>query len=403
MEYISEIIPLTFNKPEYFWVLTGLIPLILFLFAYTQYSSQKVLMQPWFKLHMPGSHIPTIKHSLRACLLTISAAALLVGAWAEPERIIFDKEPIYGRVRITFLLDTSLSMKYGHDLKPDRLTKAKQVITESTNQLWYDPELSGKYSLSLIPFAGAGIPLYTSFTTSKDGFTSLMQHVDEKTITTAGTNLYAALRAYKSLLDSYPVKDDKTINIAILISDGGKDEARAQEPSRIIKIIKALPPRTVINTVGIGSKKFDTRCLRRKKEKQKEPLSARQRDSCSSVVPVSLIVEDKDGNVIDFLRKNPNDDESPILRSELDEQILKDIVNVYGGGGVYAFFENRESFDAILKETILTHRILAGYSEEVRYEPAAIWFLIPALLIIAWYSGNIGWCTRLFRGIRIFR
>ena len=142
--------------------------------------------------------------------------------------------------RITFLLDSSWSMKMGEDVEPNRLAAAKERIEYFVDALWFDPMLKGNYAVALIPFAGAAEPLFLPFTTSRDQFLSHLGQIDERTITKKGTSLWAALRAYDELLLSRPAREKGTLDLGILISDGGKEEGKGTEQRLLPNLMHEL-------------------------------------------------------------------------------------------------------------------------------------------------------------------
>ncbi|MDP3646271.1 MAG: hypothetical protein Q8R25_04240, partial [bacterium] len=84
---------------------------------------------PGLRLHFEEARPKWRSYLTRAFGFSV-LLTLLIGAWAEPERRSHFGEPVYGGVRIAFLLDVSLSMKYAHDVAPypDRLIAAKSVL-----------------------------------------------------------------------------------------------------------------------------------------------------------------------------------------------------------------------------------------------------------------------------------
>lgn len=364
LPYVADII---FRHPERFFIAAALIPLVWALVWWEAKCRKKELLNPYWSEHLPVARLPGFYKRIFWWLMASLAILLLVAALAVPEKKVAWHELIYGRIRITFLFDSSLSMKLAEDVKPNRLIAAKDAITDLVNMLSRDPELEGRYSLALIPFAAAAQPFFTSFTTSREEFLTNLAEVDEKTISRQGTSLWAALRAYEELLKAYPPKE-KTTDLAFLISDGGKEEGRAGEkefiPSLIRKISSLPNFRVIINTVGIGYSR-----------------------------PVELIIRDEAGNFIGFYRKNPNDPKSPIQKSELNERILKEVADLTRGD--YKHFTEKDKILKEFKAIVLKNREVVDNFPRIRYESITNWFLVPAFIIFYFLLGYAGWLIRL--------
>lgn len=321
-------------------------------------------------MHLSGSLIPGIfrvsLHSLAVSLVI----TLIILVLAKPERKLVPSIPDYGGIRISFLYDVSLSMRYAEDLGPNRLVVSKKVVEDFIRMTLRDPELKGFYKFAMIPFAGGAYPFFAPFTSSADEFLAVLQEVDEKTVRVPGTSLYAALRAYDELLFRYRAEDPNTVDLAILISDGGKEEQNAEEVFRLKRIIKFLREdnqNLIINTVGIGRVSVGGRG-----ERVSEP--------------VELVIRDGAGNFVDFYRENPNE---PPYTSRLDEKVLEDIAGL--GGGKYYHFADGKKMAANFKEIVLRHRKLGGYISKTSYESVRNWFLLPAFAMLYFLFGYHGW------------
>ena len=285
-------------------------------------------------------------------------------------------------VRVTFLLDSSLSMIWGEDVEPNRLAAAKSMIENFVNALWFDVKLKGSYAMALILFAGAAQPFYLPFTTSREQIVSNLEQINQHTVRKKGTSVWAALRAYDDLLLSRPAAEKGTLDLAILISDGGKEEGKGTEQLLLPQLMKELldPYRTavvfsdtrmiirsdaavrkvMVNTVGVGKVAIDN---------MGNQVS----------VPVPLIIRDKAGNFLDYYREDEHNPKSAVLASRLDENILKDIARM--GGGSYMHFSQEGKLLQELKALVLHYRQETGKVPEIRYDALRMWFLVPAMLL----------------------
>lgn len=378
-------VDIIFRNPEYFVLSSACsVFLVVILFLWEMRSRKKVQNNPWIKEHLAGSRIPSRNFLVTECGAIIIAVVLLSLALAQPERKTIDEEPLFGNVRFTFLVDNSKSMYYGRDVRPqqsvfepNRMGAAKEVISDFTTALWSDPELMGRYKIALIPFRGAAQPFYLTFTSSRSEFETHLSLLNERVVTKGGTSFLAVFRAYHMLLTRYPPLNPDTVDIAILVSDGGKEEGIESEGPYIQDIIAELrgflsPP--IIYTVGIGSIEItpDGRRITR---------------------AVKLIESDEEGS-IKWYREDPENPGSPVLTSQLDEKMLITIAREWGGGEYY-YFLDRDQLVADLGSIILSHRTVVDYHAVPRYEPLFMWFVIPAFVILYIVFGYHRWFQAL--------
>ena len=369
------------RRPELLWLL-AILPFLWWLAVYEGRIRKKTLQDPWIQLHLASSHLPTGLARIRWWMGASIAFVLLTVIIATPDRKIIEQRSVYGMVRVTFLLDSSLSMIWGEDVEPNRLAAAKSVIENFVNTLWFNGELKGSYAMALIPFAGAAQPFYLPFTTSREQFVSNLEQINQQTVRKKGTSVWAALRAYDELLLSRPAAEKGTLDLAILISDGGKEEGKGTEKLLLPQLMKELldPYRAavvfsdtrmiirsdvavrkvMVITIGVGKVAIDN---------MGNQVS----------VPVPLIIRDKTGNFVYYYREDENNPKSAVLASRLDENILKDIARM--GGGSYMHFSQEGKLLQELKALVLRYRQETGKVPEIRYDALRMWFLVPAMLL----------------------
>lgn len=380
-----------------------IIPLVLFLGGLLwrkRKSVTRAFSDPWLAMHISGARLPSGTASLTMWTGIIAVLSLLILVLSEPERRHMETEPVYNATRLTFLFDSSHSMRFAEDSKPNRLEAGRAVIGDLVNDLWHDPRLAGNYSLALIPFAGGSSPLYLPFTVSRDSFLEHLKAIDENTITTAGTSVWHAIDGYKELLDRFPAWDEDGIDIAILISDGGKEDSIAVPRNRIAQLIKNLPKRVRIYTVGVGSRNVDRICMSRMQKEHSSISEKEVRTLCSVTTPVPLVVREEDGGA-KYIRADPKDQNSPVLMSTLDEETLRFVAQE--GRGEYAFFEDREKLLAIFRDIVLSNRKQTGTISRPYYEPAIVEFVLPAFVIAFFLFGFGGGAfVAPFSGMRKF-
>lgn len=408
---------IVFQHPERMWLFLVLV----FLFAVAAWEAvgrQKVWRQPWHYLHRATAHLPSPAKRIGWWFWFLLGMSFLVLIVMTPEKRITERDIIYGRMRITLITDTSLSQFLAEDVAPNRMAANKKLLTRFVTMLWRDSELKGRYEVALIPFAGTAHPVFAPFTTSLEEVLSNIAKIDERTVAKGGTSLWAALKAYDELLLWYPAREEKgeevtTVDLGVLISDGGKEEGRGKERAQIPRLMRELrdPYRqqeilknerfifsgetrkrnVVISTVGVGAVKIAN-------------------DGKRAAVSAPLVFRDRDGNFRCYYREdessplNPGCNSSgPILTSTLDEEILKSIAEL-GGGKYYHFFENQDDLLYEFKSMILRSRKKIGQEPRNRYEPAVHLFALPAFLIFYLLFGYGGWIRKIFTlTIRLMR
>lgn len=143
-------------------------------------------------------------------------------------------------VDVFFALDVSKSM-LAKDVQPDRLTRAKQMITSMINQMSND-------RVGLVVFAGKSylqVPLTIDYSATK----MLLETVSPDMIPTQGTVLADAINMANS---SFSQKERKFKSI-ILISDGEDHDEKAIDAAK-----EAAKEGVIIHTIGIGSPQGST-------------------------------------------------------------------------------------------------------------------------------------------------
>ncbi len=384
-------IGIVFRHPERLW-LAVIVALLLIVACYEAGQRKRMLRDPWIVLHKAVLIMPSFARRIAWWFFASIAFALMIACLAVPERKLTDTEKVYAGLRITFLFDDSLSMFYGEDVKPNRMRAAKDIVAAFVEMLGRDPDLKGRYSLAIIPFAGTAQPFFLTFTTSREEFFSALEEMNEHTVSRQGTSVLSALLAYRSLLKWYPPRETTT-DVAIMLSDGGKEEGKQGEkkffPAAINSIRDAIKENQadgkktflwdfVLYTVGIGRVDHDEKGRR-------------------IVKSTELIIRDSAGNFIDFYREDANNPQSHILTSQLDEEILLEVARL--GGGTYYHFSDAKRITGAFRDVVRTHRHVADEISHPRYEPILHWFLVPAFVL--WYVlfGFGDWIYLIIRAI----
>ena len=374
-------IDLVFLPPERFWF-SFLLLLLVIPIVWEWRKRKKVLSSDEIKLYLSTSRIPTARKRVCWWIAFAAAAGFLVAAYANPERTVTDWERVFEQVRITIILDISRSMKKAEDVEPNRLEAAKDVVRNLAAALESDPELKGKYKLALIPFSGAALPYYLPFTVSRSEFLSHLESLGTETIAKRGTSLWAALLAYDELLLANPSRDAKTIDLGILISDGGKEEGKKERALLPQAASDLRDPYRAAHFLSSGERII----VRQREHRRNVVLST---VGIGMAEPVPLKERDKAGNFMGYQHLIEGDPKSPVDTSTLDEEILKELAKA--GGGQYRHFTDRETIFKEFKTLILAHRLEADKIPYRRYESARAWFLAPSFIIFYFLFGYGRW------------
>lgn len=223
------------DEPTYLYVLL-LLPLLIVVFLMYriwQRKAQKAFGDTALLEQLAPDRSRT-KTGLKFILALLAMAALIV-ALVNPK--VGSKLQTIKRegVDIVFALDVSKSM-LAQDARPDRLTKAKQIIASTLDNLVSD-------RVGMIIYAGQAFP-QLPITTDYSAARLFLKGVDTDLISSQGTAISSAI----DLASRYYDDEDQKNRILVIISDGedheeGIDAAIAQAEENGITIY----------TIGLGS------------------------------------------------------------------------------------------------------------------------------------------------------
>jgi Ca-activated chloride channel family protein len=243
------------------------------------------------------SKVPSWGRRWMAYVSYLLAIVLCILALGEPYVYIDRKYQQYEDIRLIFVVDVSRSMVYAEDVPPNRLEATKQQIKEFYNSL------DGVYEASILPFAGDVNPYFCPFTTNPNSFLNTLKELDWRSAPALGTDLSKAVEAIEEVYVNKDKIDKNGINIIILLSDGGREEALATNRPRVLQLARKLAAKNFrFYTVGVGSDK-----------------------------PAPLMLRDGKGNFIRYLTDKNNQIETSLM----DKEILKQISDE-GKGKYYA-------------------------------------------------------------------
>ncbi|RYE25606.1 MAG: VWA domain-containing protein [Sphingobacteriales bacterium] len=214
----------------------GLVPLIIVVFvAYIYWRKNKRkklgderLINEQMKGFIHG------RFTLKFVLLTLAFTMLAIG-WANLQMGAKTENVQRKGVDVVIALDVSKSM-LAKDIQPDRLTRAKQLITRIVDKMQND-------RVALVVFAGRAylqVPLTIDYSAMK----MMLQNVTPNLIPTQGTVISDAIDLS---INSFSQKEKKYKSL-VIISDGEDHDEKA-----VAKAKEASDAGIIIHTVGIGS------------------------------------------------------------------------------------------------------------------------------------------------------
>ncbi|MEA1785694.1 VWA domain-containing protein [Arenibacter sp. GZD96] len=233
-------------------------------------------------------------------------------------------------VDIVFAVDVSKSM-LAEDMAPNRLEKAKRLVSEIINQLASD-------RIGIIAYAGQAFP-QLPITTDYGAAKMFLQSMNTDMLSSQGTAIGEALE----LAATYFNDEEQTNRVLFIISDG-EDHS---EESVSKAVAKALDEGIRIFTIGVGSAKG---------------------------APIPL----KRNGVVESLKK---DQQGEVVITKLNEDILKEIATE--GNGEYLYGMNTEETVSQIKDRLNQMDKKEFESKQfAEFKDQFQWFLGAALLVL---------------------
>ena len=320
-----------FRLDEHIWFWTLLvIPLILLVYAglqlWRRQVQKKFADKPLLKKLAPNQS--PFKGFLKILVLSLAFASLSL-ALVNP-KIGTKMETVRSQgVDIVFAVDVSKSM-LAEDIAPNRLEKAKQLVTQIVNNLASD-------RIGIIAYAGNAfpqLPITTDYASAK----MFLQNMNTDMLSSQGTAIHEAIELAKTYYDN----EEQTNRILIIISDGEDHENEAIDAAE-----DAAEEGIRIFTIGVG-------------------------DAKGGPIPIK-----RNGVVLNY--KKDKDGETVITK--LDEAVLKDIASKADG----TYINGRNTADVvstikdILEKTDKTEfesKQIADFKDQFQ------WFLGFGILLI---------------------
>ena len=233
-------------------------------------------------------------------------------------------------VDIVFAVDVSKSM-LAEDIAPNRLEKAKRLVSEIINQLASD-------RIGIIAYAGQAYP-QLPITTDYGAAKMFLQGMNTDMLTSQGTAIDQAIE----LASTYYDDAEQTNRVLFIISDG-EDHS---EGSTIDAVEDAVDEGITIYTIGVGKSK-------------------------GSPIPI------KRNGILESLKK---DSQGETVITKLNEDVLVEIANE--GKGQYIDGSNTDAAVEFIKEELLKMDKKEFEAKQfAEYKDQFQWFIGAALLLL---------------------
>ncbi|MBT8222475.1 MAG: VWA domain-containing protein [Eudoraea sp.] len=233
-------------------------------------------------------------------------------------------------VDIVFALDVSKSM-LAEDIAPNRLEKAKRLVSEIINQLASD-------RIGIIAYAGQAYP-QLPITTDYGAAKMFLQSMNTDMLSSQGTAINEAIE----LAATYYNDEAQTNRVLFIISDGEDHSGGATLDAVELAVEEGIQ----IYTIGVGSSKGG---------------------------PIPL----KRNGITESYKK---DAEGEVVITRLNEDILEDIAD--DGDGEYIDGANTEEAVTLIKEELLQMDKAEFEAKQfAEYKDQFQWFLAAGLLLL---------------------
>jgi Ca-activated chloride channel family protein len=323
---------MSFASPQILWLLLVFPPALLAFFWWSWRVRQKLMAQFIQSRLLPGliAGVSTTRQKIRAGLL-IGAVVFIVLALARPQWGYYQEEVAQRGLDIMVAIDTSKSM-LATDIAPNRLARAKLAALGLMQQAKSD-------RLGLVAFAGSAF-LECPLTIDDAAFQQSVEALDVNTISEGGTSLSEAIKTAANAF-----KEGDNYKVLVLFTDGEDNDTGADGAIAAAK--SAAKDGLRIFTVGIGTAAGEL-----------------------------LQSKDANGN-LEYIR----DDQGNVVKSHLDEPLLKQIAGASDGS--YYSLSGANTMDALYERSLAPLPKSDSKSQWVKqpYERYH-WFLTLAVLLL---------------------
>ena len=232
-------------------------------------------------------------------------------------------------VDIVFAIDVSKSM-LAEDIAPNRLEKAKRLVSQIINQLNSDRIGIIAYAASALPI----LPITDDYSTAK----MFLQSLNTEMLSSQGTAILESIKLAKDYYDD----ENQTNRVLCILSDGEDHEFEGQNISEIVEDIGIT-----IFTIGLGTLK-------------------------GAPIPIKL------NNIVQSYKK---DSEGEVVITKLVPKLLEGLAS--SSNGIYVEGGNTEEVVKIIIEKLKEMDKQEFESKQfIAYKDQFQWFIAFALIFI---------------------
>jgi len=327
---------MSFGAPNLLWLLLVLPPALL-VFSWWSWKKRQQLMTLFIQARLLPAltrGISPFRQKARVLCLVLAVAGLIL-ALAQPQWGYNWQEVKQRGVDIVVAIDCSKSM-LAQDIAPSRLARAKLAALELMQKARTD-------RLGVVAFAGSAF-LQCPLTIDDAAFAQSVESLDVNTVSEGGT---AVAEAIDTALTAF--KEGENHKVLVLMTDGEDHDSGAVQAAQ-----KAAASGMRIYTIGIGTPEGEL--IRIKNAQGKD----------------------------DFVR----DDEGNVVKSHLDEGLLKQIASATEGG-FYLPLRGAKTIDTLYEKGLAElpksehqEKFVKQYHQRFQWPlGAAILLLIAEMLI----------------------
>ena len=280
----------------YFYLLI-LIPLLLVVFFYNRIWQKNIVNKHFnnktFKFLSPEF---SSSKSLLKTVIKLVVILFLVFGLVNPKIGTELKTVKREGVDIVFALDVSKSM-LAEDIAPNRIFKAKRLVSEIFNKLGSDRVGIIAYASTAIPV----LPITTDFSSAK----MFLESLNTDMLSSQGTSIIEAIQLSKGYFDD----DNQTNRILCILSDGEDHEFKEDQ------LFSAIQESGItIFTVGLGSSKVAPKPI-----KENNIVKSYKKDEKGEVV-ITRLNEN-------LLQKMANQSAGKYIKGDNTNKVVDDIIN----------------------------------------------------------------------------
>src|SRR5437773_5650948 len=309
-----------FANPQMMWLLLVTVPLLAW-FLWWAWRRKQALIAQFVQARLMAQltvGVSPWRQKIRLGLLVLAVACALL-ALARPQWGFDWEEAKQRGLDIVVAIDTSRSM-LAEDVRPNRLARAKLAALDLM-------KLAKSDRLALVPFAGAAF-LQCPLTLDDDAFRQSVDALVVGIIPVGGTALTEAIETAQTAF-----KEGENYKTLVLFTDGEDHDSDALETAK-----KAAMAGLKIFTVGVGTPNGEL-----------------------------LRVTDESG-ATGYIK----DEQGNVVKSRLDEELLREIATVTGGfylalRGVNSMETLYEQGLAPLPKSDISSRLVKRYHERFQW------------------------------------